>query len=366
MRKISILVFLLSMLALPPVYAGCYRNVGSYSDWWWPPTVRFSVDYTKKNITSVDSPGQRIGTLTIGFTCPDAWGPGDKWYEDNFEDILTGASTPTGNIIVPLPEFKVASSSVLEHKDGWVSLKPDNPALSSFEQANGNSWWHTNIKFSSFANVMGGSNNVKVGNAEHRYGIYLLKSPKNTMSTSNVISFLTSASGMQINYVTGGNKYRDVTITPALSGTNTATLNFQNTVTCSVSNNTGGGIDLGMVNTRGNFKTPLTTVVLKMSCGLSNGGPQNITSNFPSVIVPGSASITIDSPTAQSAVDPSGNQVLHFGKGWGLKFETLGTSKLDINTLGNISIPVFAYKVSPSASAADSWSGAVNFTINYN
>ncbi|ELY5968025.1 hypothetical protein SNO08_001969 [Salmonella enterica] len=368
MRKISFWFILLSMFALQPVYAGCMGKDSSYQYTWWnAPITSVSVDYTQKNITSENLPNKRIGTLTIEFRCPMKGGPYNYYFmPDNSSGF--NSPVPVGNdgiISVPLTDFNVASASRLQHKDGWVHIMPDGPVMSAFSVGDISSKGQNHIKFDGFINVMGGAN-LENPRGRHKYGIYLSKAPTNVMSTSQIITFLTSASSQKIIYNVGGNKNKVVDIIPTINGENTATLNFQNTVTCSVSNNIGRDIDLGMVNTSGDFKTPLTTVVLKMSCGLSNGGPQDITSNFPSVIVPGSASITIDSPTAQSMADPLGNQVLHFGKGWGLKFETLGTNKLDINTLDNISIPIFAYKVSPSASAADSWSGAINFTINYN
>lgn len=366
MGKISILVFLFSMFALPPVHAGCVGKTNGYQwTYWNAPITSVSVDYTQKNITSEDLPNKRIGTLTIEFHCPMK-GPFNNYF---FTDHSTSPGNPAvgvdGIISVPLTDFNVESASRMQHKNGWVYLMPDGPVKSSFSVGDISSKGQNYIKFDGFVSVMGGAN-LSNSRGRHKYGIYLSKAPTNVMSTSQTISFLTSTSGGKIIYNVGGNRNQVVDIIPTINSQNTTTINFQNTVTCSVSNNLVGGVDLGLVNTSGNFNAPLTTVVLKMSCGLSNSGIQNITSNFPSVIVPGSASIRIDSPTAQSAADPLGNQVLHFEKGWGLKFETAGTNKLNINTLGNISIPVYAYKVSPSASQGDSWSGAINFTINYN
>lgn len=354
MRKLYFFISLLLIFTAYPTYAGCYA-VNNLVWYWGAPDAKMDVSYTTNKLTSDMAEGTRIGTITLSFSCPSPAG-GRFWQEDNY---LGGS---LGQVFIPLPEFNFTSADRMDHKSGWVYIKPDNNRFSLFGAAGGNSWWFPFIGFSSFNAVMGGNNGGKLGN-RHTYGIYTSKLPANIASTSKLLSMLTSATGMQATYRSGGNSPTNNSFKPSTTN-NAYTLNYTNTVTCSVSSNVGNNLDLGVVNIHGNLNTPLATIVLKMSCGLGIGGG-NLTSNYPSFIIPHSSIIEISSPNVQS-FRPGGNFGLHIGNGWAIKFDTNGRKILPIDSLSSISIPILPWKYWASPGNSADWRGAVNFTINYN
>lgn len=355
MRRYQFLILLLSIFVLPSTYAGCYRQ-GLLTWYWDSPTVEISANYTKTQITSSDKVGERIGTLSIKFNCKSTAG---NWYW-NYDNYMGGYQ---GNIFIPLPDFNTVDTNKMVHKSGLVYIQTDDGnRWSSFLSPDGNAWSSSSIYFSSFKRVM--KENGWGPLAIHRYGIYINKVPRNVMSGSEVIRFLTSASGFQINYRAGGNSPKNQFIRPSLSGNDTK-VDFKNTVTCSVTNNFGNNIDLGTVNIRGDFNKPLTTLLLTMRCGYGVSGG-NMTSNYPEFIVPGSTYLTIGSPDALGVPMVDGNFIVNIGNGWGLKFDYKGTQIVNINNFGRISIPVFPYKFKGASGNGADWKGAVNIIISYN
>ena len=342
------------MFIVHSAYAGCYA-VNNLTWFWGAPNGKMDISYTTNRLTSDMAEGTRIGTITLSFSCPSPAG-GRYWMEDNH---LGGR---TGGVFIPLPEFTYTNYNRMDHKSGWVYIQPDSDTYSRFWVGDGNSWGFPFIGFSSFNDVMGGNGGGAAGN-RHTYGIYTSKLPANISSTSRLISMLTSATGMQVTYRAGGRSPTNKSFKPSTTN-NEYNLNYTNTVTCSVSSNVGNNLDLGVVNIHGNLNVPLATIILKMSCGLGSGGG-NLTSSYPSFIVPGSTFITIGSPDAANFM-PDGNVSLHVGNGWGIKFDTNGSQILNINNLNGISIPILPWKYWASPGNSADWRGAVNFTINYN
>ena len=354
MKIIYFLIFILSFLILPSAYAGCFAY-GNAAYYWTPPSAKIEVSYSNSNITTETPANTRIGTLKVSFSCPYYVGP-NYWQEDNY---LGGKF---GIINVPLPEFNYINQKRMEHKSGWIYIEPDGSRSGKFFPGNGNSWNKPHICYGTFTEAMGYNNRGQ--HSSHTYGIYTKNMPGNIMSGTQVISMLTGETGNNIVYRAGGLIPTNKNIAPALTN-NSYTLKYTNTVTCSVSSNFGNKLDLGVVNIHGDLSKPLATIVLKMSCGLGTGGG-SLSTNYPDVIVLGSTSITIGSPDAQGIFDRYGNMGIHFGKGWGLMFDTGGSQYLNINNLNNISIPVRAYKYWASPATGEDGRAAVNFIINYN
>lgn len=354
MRKIYFWFFLLSILAAPSAYAGCFA-AGNAAYYWGSPSSKIEVSYSQSTLTTETAAGTRIGTMKVTFSCPYYVGP-NSWQIDQY---LGGSA---GYIYLPLPEFNFINNNRLEHNSGWIYLAPEGIASSKakFFDRNGNSWNFPNI-FLEFSDALGGNPRNNTG-PTFTYGIYTNRSiGGNVASNSKIISMMTSATGNQITYRAGwlipGNK----SVTPNVTN-NSVTLNYTNTVTCSVTSN-ANNIDLGVVNINGDLNKPLATIVLSMRCGLGLSGG-NMTSNYSSFIILGSTRIIIDSPDAQNIYN--GDFMLHVGNGWGLRFDTNKSQILNINELNNITIPVYPYKYWADPGRSADWKGAVNFTINYN
>lgn len=355
MKIINFLIFILSLLIFPSAYAGCFAY-GNAAYYWGAPSAKIEVSYSNGNITTETPANTRIGTMTLTFSCPYSIGGAGYWQNDNF---MGGQG---GNVNIPLPEFNYINSRRMEHKSGWVYIVPDSYNFGGFFSGNGNSWNMPHIGYGPFASAMGYNHGGQ--HSSHTFGIFTSKNmPGNIRSSTQVISMLTAETGNQIVYRAGGLSPGNKNIAPALTN-NSYTLKYTNTVTCSVSSNVGNNLDLGVVNIHGNLNTPLTNIVLRMSCGYGSAGG-NLTSNYPSFIVPGSAYITIGSPDAENRFS-GGNAALHIGNGWGIKFDTNGSQVLNINSLNSISIPVYPWKYWGSPANSADWRGAVNFIINYN
>ena len=354
MRKIYSLIFLLSILAVPSAYAGCFA-AGNAAYYWGSPSSKIEISYSQSTLTTETAAGTRIGTMKITFSCPYYVGP-NAWQVDQY---LGGSA---GYIYVPLPEFNFINSNRLEHNSGWIYLAPEGIASSkaNFQDRSGHAWNYPSIVLE-FSNALGGNTRNNTG-PTFTYGIYTNKNiGGNVASSSKIISMLTSATGNNINYRSGGLIPGSKHVTPSVTN-NSTTLNYTNTVTCSVTSN-ANNIDLGVVNINGDMTKPLATIVLTMRCGLGLSGG-NMTSNYPSFIIPKTTYIDINSPDAQNA--PGGDFRLHVGNGWGVRFDTGNSLALNINKLNNITIPVYPYKYWADPGRSADWKGAVNFTINYN
>ncbi|MFV7282958.1 hypothetical protein ACNPG5_18795 [Citrobacter cronae] len=353
MRKIYSWIFLLSILAVPSAYAGCYAP-GNLLYFWGPPSSKIEINFSQNNITTDTPTGTKIGTMNISFSCPYYVGSG-YWNNDNY---LGGTE---GFIYVPLPEFNFVNNYKVEHKSGLIYLQPEGYANSyaKFWAPNSHAWNFTNIS-ATFPDAMGRSQSNKTGPIL-TYGIYTNSIGGNVPSRSEVVSMLTAATGNNINYRAGGNSPTSKHLKPSITN-NSVTLNYTNTVTCSVTSNTNN-IDLGVVNINGDMTKPLATIVLTMKCGLGLSGG-NMTSNYSSFIIPGSTYININSPDAQNIYN--GDFKLHVGNGWGVRFDTNQSQLLNINGLNNITIPVYPFKYWADPGRSADWKGAVNFIINYN
>ncbi|MDM3223991.1 hypothetical protein OGV71_19975 [Citrobacter sp. Cf088] len=356
MRKIYFWVFLLSILAAPSAYAGCFA-AGNAAYYWGSPSSKIEVSYSQSTLTTETAAGTRIGTMKVTFSCPYYVGP-NSWQIDQY---LGGSA---GYIYVPLPEFNFINNNRLEHNSGWIYLAPEGIASSKakFFDRNGNSWNFPNI-FLGFSDALGGNPRNNTG-PTFTYGIYTNRSiGGNVASNSKIISMMTSATGNQITYRSGGLIPGNRSVTPTVTN-NSVTLNYTNTVTCSITSNTNN-LNLGVVNIHGDLNTPLATIVLTMKCGLGPSGG-NMTSNYPSFIIAGSARMNSVTPkNATSEWLAASNSVgLRLGNGWGLRFRT--GDAVNINSLNKISIPVYPYKYGSTQGNSVDWNGAVSFEIAYN
>lgn len=296
--------------------------------------------------------------MWITFSCP-AFSIAGYWQRDEF---LGGSK---GYIYIPLAEFNYINNNKVAHKDGWIYMVPEGDAanVASFRDKTSHSW-NVPAIVAEFSEALGKDTGMREG-PTFSYGIYINKIDANVPSSSQVISILTSLSGNKFNYRAGGqsptSKHKSPTIT-----NNSQTLNYTNTVTCSVTSNVSN-LDLGTVNVHENIniKPPLATIVLTMKCGLGLGGG-NMTSNYPSFIIAGSAKMnSVTSPNATSEWLASTNSVgFRVANGWGLRFKT--GDAVNINTLNNISIPIYAYKYGTTQASSADWNGAVTFEISYN
>ncbi|EMW6553863.1 hypothetical protein AAFF16_002347 [Citrobacter werkmanii] len=356
MRKIYSWIFLLSILAVPSAYAGCFA-AGNAAYYWGSPSSKIEVSYSQSTLTTETVAGTRIGTMKVTFSCPYYVGP-NSWQIDNY---LGGSA---GYIYVPLPEFNFINSNRLEHNSGWIYLAPEGIASSQakFQDRSGHAWNYPSI-FLGFSDALGGDTRQNTG-PTFTYGIYTNRNiGGNVASSSKIISMLTSATGNKINYRSGGLIPGSKHVTPSVTN-NSTTLNYTNTVTCAVTSNTNN-LNLGVVNINGDLNTPLATIILTMQCGLGPGGG-NMTSNYPSFIIAGSARMNAVTPTnATSEWLAASNSVgLQIGNGWGLRFRT--GDAVNINNLDKISIPVYPYKYGSTQGNSADWNGAVSFEIAYN
>lgn len=355
MRKISFWVILLSILVMPSAYAGCFAS-GNLAYFWGAPSSNIDINYSRNSITTATPTGTKIGTVNISFSCPYYVGSG-YW---NYDNALGGHE---GYIYVPLPEFNFVSNYKVEHKSGLIYLQPEGYANSyaQFWGPSSHAWNFTNIA-ASFPDAMGRNKSNKTGPIL-TYGIYTNSIGGNVPSRSEVVSMLTAATGNNINYRAGGNSPTSKHLKPSVTN-NSVTLYYTNTVTCSVTSNTNN-LNLGVVNIHGDLNTPLATIILTMKCGLGLDGG-NMTSNYPSFIIAGSARMNAVTPTnATSEWLAASNSVgLRIGNGWGLRFRT--GDAVNINSLDKISIPVYPYKYGSTQGNGADWNGAVSFEITYN
>ncbi|ECK3539544.1 hypothetical protein HYQ80_004093 [Salmonella enterica] len=300
----------------------------------------------------------KIGTMTVTFTCQ---------YSEN--GIYWKGGIRNGGFKIPLPDFNYVSIDRLIHKSGWIYLKQDTLTNSGVMAPGAAQVWNAaNISFDRFSLAMNtytssGSDSQGV----HTFGIYTAKQiPGNVLSSTQTITMLTAITGMQAWWVTDYEPLKEHFIPVSLSNNETV-LSYINTVTCSISSDKGSNVDLGTVNLNGDFKKPLTTITLKMSCGLGTGGG-NLTSNYPSFIVPGATLRIEPVDFYNSSFWPIGNVYLDIGNGWGLRFDTNGSPELDLNHLDKIVIGVYPIKLNVSAAPGGplDWNGAMNFTVIYN
>lgn len=354
MRNISVLSVFLSILILPSAYAGCISSSNMNNNYFFPPSVAIEVNILQSNITTETMDNERIGSVAIEFTCPYSL-MGGYWGED---DIDGG---DVGRVFIALNEFNYTNSRRMDHRNGLIYIAPDSGnTASSFSPANGNSWGFPNISFTGFSKVMEGGFMTNQKSIKHKYAIYIKKMAGNVPSKNEVVSLFNNP----VVYTPGGVKSMgNRNITPTIIN-NSFTLKYTNTVTCSVTSNVSN-LDLGVVNIHKDLNTPLATIVLSMKCGLGVGGG-NMTSNYPSFIIAGSARMNaVSSTTANNEwLAPSNSFGLRIGNGWGLRFQT--GSALNINTLNNISIPIYPYKSGTSQGNSADWNGAVTFEISYN
>lgn len=355
MNNVFFFIIFLSILAAPSAYAGCVENNNdTKTKYFRAPSVSIEANIQKSNITTETRDNEKIGTITIEFMCPYSVA-GGYWGEDNIDggDI--------GRIYIALTEFTYINPKRMDHNSGLFYIAPDSYNLaSSFSNETGYSWGYPNIKFNGFINVMQGGYMTNQKSIKHKYVIYSKAKAANEPSISKVVSLF----NRQVVYIPGGVKpMSNRNITPNVIK-NSFTLNYTNTVTCSVTSNTNN-LDLGVVNINSNFNTPLATIILTMRCGLGTAGG-NMVSNYPSFIISGSARMNaVTSPTANNEWLGSSNSFgLRIGNGWGIRFQT--GNLLNINTLDNISIPIYPYRYGSTQGNASDWNGAVTFDISYN
>lgn len=322
------------------------------------PLVKLNVSMFNTSITTDMPKDTKIGTMTVTFTCQYSEN-GISWKQDG----------RLGGFKIPLPDFNYVAIDRLIHKSGWIYLKQDTAANSGNMAPGAAQVWNAaNIDFDRFSLAMN-SYASSGGNTQgvHTFGIYTAKQmPGNVLSSTQTITMLTAITGMQVWWLTDYDPQREHYIPISVSNNETV-LSYTNTVTCSISSDKGSNVDLGTVNLNGDFKKPLTTITLKMSCGLGTGGG-NLTSNYPSFIVPG-ATIRIEPVDFyNSSFWPIGNVYLDIGNGWGLRFDTNGSDVLDLNRLDKIAIGVYPIKLNASAAPGGplDWNGAMNFTVVYN
>lgn len=339
-------------------YAACFNASGNSSS--EPPITNLDIFYSKSTIQTDTPEGTRIGTMRISFLCPYK-GNGSN----NQKFWRPDSSTPgdDGSIYIPLPEFNYINDNRMEHKSGWLYIVPEGDARyrAKFYARSFHSWQYPTI-FGSFRALMG-IDESKSNSPTWTYGIYSKKVSLNVKDDKQTISMITAATGNQITYAVGGSN-RDIHLTPRVTG-NTQVLNYINTVTCSVTSN-ASNINLGVVNIHRDINKVLSNIVLTLRCGQGVGGG-DMTSNYPSFIFPGSASIKIESPTDPIIRTFGPQPVIHIGNsGWGLQFDVIEKNGLDINKLNKITIPIKAIKYWSSTGSGADWNGTVNFIVSYN
>lgn len=354
------MTFLFSLLLLmvsSTSIAACAR-LGAPGKFDMAPLVKLNVLMFNTKITNDMPQDTKIGTMTVTFECQYSEN-GIHWKEGMYP----------GGFKIPLPDFNYVAIDRLIHKSGWIYLKR-NPTNAGASMAPGAAqvWNAANIELSEFSlamNSYGGSGGNSLG--EHTFDIYTAKQmPGNVASSTQTITMLTAITGMQAWWRTDYGPVREYYIGVSLSNNETI-LSYINTVTCSISSDKGSNVDLGTVNLNGDFKKPLTTIILKMSCGLGTGGG-NLTSNYPSFIAPGAVINIEPVDIHNSSYWPLGDVYLAIGNGWGLRFDTNGSQDLDLNRLDKIVIGVYPIKLKASAAPGGplDWNGAMNFTVRYN